>query len=64
MFKMLEVVGTSPESFSVAVQDAVEKASASGGKLHFFQVVEQRGAIREGKVKEFQVILKIATEMI
>ena len=33
-----------------------------GLKAHFLQVVEQRGAVREGKIKEYQVVLKIAVE--
>ena len=33
-----------------------------GEKVHFFEVIEQRGAVREGKFKEFQVKLKVAVE--
>lgn len=62
MFKMLDVVGVSPTSFSEAVKDGVEKALRSGEKVHFFQVLEQRGAVREGKVKEFQVTIRVAAE--
>jgi len=62
MFKMLEVVGTSPLGFTEAVKEAVERILAAGENIHFFQVLEQRGAVREGKVKEFQVILKVAVE--
>ena len=62
MFKMLEVVGSSPISFSQAAKDAVNQILTSGEKVHFFEVVEQRGAVREGKFNEFQVKLKIAVE--
>ena len=62
MLKMVEVVGTSPESFSAAVRKAVETLLAKGEKVHFFQVVEQRGAVRDGKFKEFQVVVKAAIE--
>jgi flavin-binding protein dodecin len=62
MLQLLEVVGTSPEGFSAAVRTAIAKIEASGHKAHFFQVVEQRGAVRDGAIKEFQVILKVAVE--
>ena len=62
MFKMLEVVESSTEGFSEAVKKAVEGVIKSGKNVHFFEVVEQRGAVREGKFKEFQVKIKVAVE--
>jgi flavin-binding protein dodecin len=62
MLKMVDVVGVSPAGFSEAVKDAVDKVLASGEKIHFFQVLEQRGAVREGTLKEFQVVIRVATE--
>ena len=62
MLKMIEVIGTSPEGYSEAVKNAVEEISRVGDKVHFFEVIEQRGAVREGKIKEYQVKLKIAVE--
>lgn len=62
MLKMIEVVGRSQMGFSEAVKEAVKKVITSGEKVHFFQVLEQRGAVHEGKFKEFQVIIKIAVE--
>jgi flavin-binding protein dodecin len=63
MLRMIEVVGTSPSGFSEAVQEALRKIAAAGENAHFFQVVEQRGAVRDTQIKEFQVVLKIAVEM-
>ena len=63
MFKMLEIVGSSPVGFSEAVRDAVNQIIQSGEKVHFFEVIEQRGAVREGTFKEFQVKLKVAVEV-
>ncbi|MCX6566260.1 MAG: dodecin family protein [Candidatus Aminicenantes bacterium] len=62
MLRMLEVVGTSPAGFSEAVRAAVEEIVRVGHAAHFFQVVEQRGSIRDGRIKEFQVVLKVAVE--
>ncbi len=58
-FKLVEVVGTSGESFARAVDSAVEKASASLENLSWFEVTDLRGCIGGGKVTEFQVTLKV-----
>ena len=63
MFKMIEVVGSSEKGFSEAVKKAVEQLIASGEKIHFFEVIEQRGAVRNDKFKEYQVKLKVAVEV-
>jgi flavin-binding protein dodecin len=58
-YKKIEVVGTSPTSFAEAVRAAVEEASKSLRHMGWFEVVEQRGAIKDGKVSEFQVTVRI-----
>jgi flavin-binding protein dodecin len=59
---MIEVVGTSDRSYSEAVRSAVEKMTAQGEEVHFFEVTEQRGAVRNGTV-EFQIKVKAAVDM-
>lgn len=63
MFQMIEVVGVSEKGFSEAVKSAVDELIAQGKKVHFFEVIQQRGAVRENKFKEFQVTVKVAFEM-
>jgi hypothetical protein len=58
-YKTIELVGTSPVSFAEAVKAAVAEASATVRHMDWFQVVEQRGRIADGKVEEFQVTLKV-----
>jgi hypothetical protein len=62
MLHMIELVGTSPDGFSEATRAAVDEVARMGRKAHFFQVVEQRGSVRDGKLKEYQVVLKVAVE--
>jgi flavin-binding protein dodecin len=62
MLNMIDVVGTSPDGFSEAVQAALAGVAKGGQKAHFFQVVEQRGAVREGRIMEFQAIVRVAVE--
>ncbi len=59
VYKKIEVVGTSPEGFSAAVRNAVAEAAKTVRKMSWFEVVEQRGAIRDAKVLEFQVTVRI-----
>jgi len=62
-FKKIEVVGTSPVSFAEATKAAVQEAAKSVRHMSWFEVVEERGAIRDGKVAEFQVTLRIGFKL-
>jgi flavin-binding protein dodecin len=61
MFKMLEVVESSEVSYSDAVKKAIDGLKAKGSKVHFFELVEQRGALRPDNI-EYQVKVKAAVE--
>jgi len=63
VFKITEVVGTSPTSFAEAVRAAVAEAAKTIRHMSWFQVVEERGHIVEGKVTEFQVTVKIGFKL-
>ena len=58
-YKLIELVGTSPESFAGAVKSAVEEASKTIRHMDWVEVTNQRGRIAGGKVKEFQVTIKV-----
>lgn len=60
MFKILEIVGISTESFSHAVKNAIDQLNDSNEHASWFEVIEQRGAVRQGQLKEYQVKLKVA----
>jgi flavin-binding protein dodecin len=59
VYKKIEIVGTSKVSFAEAVKAAVAEAGKSIRHMSWFEVVEQRGAIKDGKVLEFQVTVRI-----
>ena len=58
-YKKIELVGTSPVSFAEAVKGAIQEASKTLRHMNWFEVVEQRGAIHDGKVAEFQVTVRV-----
>jgi flavin-binding protein dodecin len=58
-YKIMEIVGTSPVSYAEATRAAIADAAKTIRQMDWFEVVEQRGRITDGKVTEFQVTLKV-----
>lgn len=58
VFKGITIAGTSDESFSDAIEVAIERAKETIRELRWFEVREQRGAVRDGKI-EYQVSLEV-----
>jgi flavin-binding protein dodecin len=58
-YKIIDIVGSSSVSTDEAIRNAIKKASTSVRHINWFQVVETRGSVSEGKVTHFQVILKL-----
>ncbi len=59
VYKKIQLVGTSTESFSAATAKAIAKAGESVRNMSWFEVVEQRGSIADGKVEQYQVTVDI-----
>jgi flavin-binding protein dodecin len=59
VFKIIELTGTSKSSIEEAIQTAITTAAKSVRNMSWFEVAETRGSIKNGKVSEWQVILKI-----
>lgn len=63
VYKVTEIVGTSPVSFAEATKEAVKRASKTIRNLGWFEVVEERGLVKDGQVAEFQVSLKLGFKL-
>jgi hypothetical protein len=63
IYKMTELVGTSRTSFADAANAAVERACKTLRNVDWFEVCELRGAIAAGRVREYQVKLKVGFRM-
>ena len=59
VYKLLEIVGTSTKSTDDAIQSAIARASQKLRNLDWFEVMENRGNIKNGKIASYQVTLKI-----
>lgn len=58
-FKMVHLVGTSDSSYEDAIQNAVRDASRSLRHLGWFEVLEMRGRVEDGKVVEYQIKIQV-----
>jgi flavin-binding protein dodecin len=59
VYKIVELVGSSTGGTDAAIRNAIEKASATLRHIDWFEVVESRGHVVEGKVAHYQVTLKV-----
>lgn len=59
VYKMIEVVGSSSKGTDDAIERAIAKAGESLHNLDWFEVLETRGHITDGKVAHYQVKVKI-----
>ncbi|HEY5743710.1 MAG TPA: dodecin [Terrimicrobiaceae bacterium] len=59
IYKKIELVGSSPDSIEDAVKNAVSKASTSLRNLRWFEIVETRGHVEDGKIGHWQVTIKV-----
>ena len=59
VYKHIELTGSSTKSIEDAVSTAIAKASQSLRNIHWFQVIETRGHVENGKVAHWQVTIKV-----
>ncbi len=64
MYKKVEVIGVSKTGIEDAIQRAISKARQSLEGLSWFEIEDVRGHIdADGKVDEYQVVIKVAFEL-
>jgi len=55
VYKKIEIVGSSPNGFEEAVQNALARAKKTVRNMRWFEVTETRGWIEDGQVRDWQV---------
>ena len=58
-YRVVEIVGTSPEGIDAAIRNGVSRASQTLRELDWFEVQSVRGELEDGVVAHFQVSLKV-----
>jgi len=59
VYKSIELTGSSTKSIEAAIEGAIAKASQSVRNIQWFEVIETRGHVKDGKVAHYQVTLKV-----
>jgi flavin-binding protein dodecin len=59
VYKIVELVGSSPTGIEDAVQNAIARASSTIDNIRWFEVLETRGHVDNGKVSHYQVTIKV-----
>ncbi len=60
VYKFVELTGSSTVGSDDAIRNAVETAAKTLRNLDWFEVLENRGHIADGKIAHWQVTIKIA----
>jgi len=59
VYKLVDIVGSSATSTDDAIRTAIATAAKTLRRIDWFEVVETRGHVADGKVAHFQVTLKV-----
>ena len=59
VYKLVELVGSSTTSTDDAIRNAIETAAKTLRQIDWFEVIQTRGHVADGKVAHFQVTLKL-----
>ena len=58
VYKIVELVGSSPTGIEDAIERAIEKTSGSVRHMRWFEVGAIRGHLENGKLSHYQVTIK------
>jgi dodecin len=59
IYKKIELVGSSPKGIEDAVKNAISRAGKTVRNMRWFEIIETRGFLEEGKIAHWQVTLKV-----
>ena len=59
IYRITEVVGSSPESVQQAIRNGVARVAATVRNVEWFEATEIRGHVSDGAIDAFQVTLKV-----
>ncbi len=58
-YRIIEVAGSSEVSHADAIEHAITRAAETTRNLRWFEVTQQRGEIEDGKIRHYQVTMKL-----
>jgi len=63
IYKVIELVGSSETSIEDAINSAITRTNETIRHLRWFEVVQTRGHVENGKISHYQVTLKVGFTM-
>lgn len=58
-YRVIEVVGTSPDGVDAAIRNAISRVSATTRNVDWFETTQIRGHVADGSVAHVQVTMKV-----
>lgn len=59
VYKIVELAGSADSGYEDAIQNAISRASQSIRHLRWFEVSEMRGHVENGRVRHYQVVIRV-----
>jgi len=59
VYKMLELTGSSGKGMEEAIQNAIARAAKTVRNMRWFEVLDTRGYVEDGRVAHWQVTIKV-----
>ena len=59
IYRVAEIVGTSPDGVDAAIRNAVSRAGQTLRNMDWFEMTEVRGHLADGQVADWQVTVKV-----
>ncbi len=59
IYKKIELTGSSDQGVEAAIANAIERASQTIRNMRWFEVIDLRGHIENGRVAHYQVTIKV-----
>jgi len=63
VFKKITLIGTSPESFDAAADDAIDRANDTLENVHWIEVEELGVEVASAEDREYQAEVEVAFEL-
>jgi flavin-binding protein dodecin len=63
MYRVIEVVGTSPDGVEEAIGSGINRASTTLRHLEWFEVAQVRGQVLDDSVQNFQTSLRLGFDL-
>ncbi|WP_158921989.1 dodecin [Acidisphaera sp. S103] len=58
-YRIIEIAGSSEVSHADAIKNGIARAAKTMRNIRWFEVIQQRGEVEDGKIRHYQVSMKV-----